>query len=404
MDLSRIKYLFNRYETGTATDEEKAELLDWFDDHRNKEVVNEYFMQEMQEERAFNALDKEEWRPVIEKILAGQKGKLVNIPGRRRILSRITAAAAILLVLAGGYWFFVHRPEEGKSMNKTAVNVYHDVKAPQVNRAMITLANGQRVFLDSAANGLLARQSSLTIVKTGDGQISYQQLTNGQPAYGAGTQPRFKSRELIYNTLSNPRGSKVVDMILSDGSHVWLNSGSSITYPVAFTGIDRKVKVDGEAYFEVAHDPSKPFIVSNGDVDVQVLGTHFNVNAYSDETAIEVTLLQGEVRVSKGNLSALLKPKQQARISHEISVTNDIDTDEVMAWKDGIFLLDNTDLPTIMKQISRWYDVDIVFEGTITNKRFGGGVSRNSPLSEVLKLLEANGLHFELEGKTLKVK
>ena len=257
---------------------------------------------------------------------------------------------------------------------------------------MITLANGQKVFLDSVSNGALAIQSNVKLVKLANGKIVYQQGT------------REMSGKMEYNILSNPNGSKVINITLADGSKVWLNAGSALTYPVAFIGNERKVSITGEAYFEVAHDASKPFIVNNGSMGIRVLGTHFNVNAFEDDdNDIKVTLLEGSVKINNGNATRLLNPGQQAVVSKEIKVVNDVDLDLVMAWKNGYFQFDNASLQKVLKEVSRWYDVDVVYEGYNQPRKFVGEIQRDLSLSEVLKILQKNKVHFKIAGKVLWV-
>ncbi|HXS54891.1 MAG TPA: FecR domain-containing protein, partial [Hanamia sp.] len=190
-----------------------------------------------------------------------------------------------------------------------------------------------------------------------------------------------------------------------DGSKVWLNAESSLTFPVAFPGEERKVEITGEAYFEVAHDANKKFIVTKGTTTVQVLGTHFNVNAYDDENSIKVTLLEGSVKVENVNNKVIIKPGEQAQVGKDngIKVVNDLDIQQVIAWQKGLFEFNHADLASIMRQVSRWYDVEVIYDGKITEGKFGGGLSKSLPLSAVLKLMEANGVKFQLEGKVLKV-
>ena len=269
------------------------------------------------------------------------------------------------------------------------------MKAPETNKAMITLANGQKVYLDSAVNGTLAMQGNVKLVKLANGQIAYQ-TASGETI-----------NEIKYNTLTNPRGSKVIDMTLADGSQVWLNAGSSVTYPVAFVGNERRVAITGEAYFEVAHNTAMPFKVSKGEMEVTVLGTHFNVNAYDDESDIKVTLLEGSVKVIKGpstgsGLQTVLKPGQQAQVTNEVKVVNDADLEQVMAWKNGLFNMKGTDLAALMRQVARWYDVQVSYEGPQQQKSFGGSINRDVDLSDVLKALEQYGIHFRMEkGKVI---
>ena len=314
---------------------------------------------------------------------------------RRFLWKRWLAAASVILVLALGTYFLY--TDQSTSQNKVVkIEDPADIKAPESNRAMITLSDGRRVYLDSAVNGTLASQSGTNVIKTADGQIVYQHA-NG-----------VISNEVQYHTLTNPRGSKVIDMQLSDGSRIWLNAESSLTYPVAFSGDVRKVGITGEAYFEVAHDASKPFKVTKGDVEVAVLGTHFNVNAYDDEVQIKVTLLEGSVKVSttkQHNASTILKPGQQAilTINTKPATLNNVDLESVMAWKNGLFILNGTGLEDLMRQVGRWYDVDVMYTGKVPARKFGGTISRNVNLSSLLMGLNEQGVNVKLEGRKVIV-
>jgi hypothetical protein len=266
-----------------------------------------------------------------------------------------------------------------------------DIKPPQSSRATITLANGHKIYLDSTAKGILIRQGNVKLQKLADGEIIYS---------GSSTNTE-------YNTLTNPRGSRPVTMTLTDGTKVWLNAGSSLTYPVAFTGKERKVEITGEAYFEVSRNTSRPFTVKKvqDDASILVLGTHFNVNAYDDEAVMKITLLEGAVKVSKGTNSSLLTPGQQAELKDgSIRLINDADMDEVMAWKNGKFQFgEKTDIETIMRQLARWYDVETEYRGKV-NRHFWGSISRDANVSQVLKMLETTGIvHFKIEGRKVIV-
>jgi len=316
-------------------------------------------------------------------------------PRTNIIRFRRVAAAAIILFLFSGTWFYFNKNEQQTGIAQSIPIPPTDIKAPQTNRATVTLAGGQKVFLDSAANGQLATQNNIKLIKTAEGKIAYD-----------GSLP-VENVALIYNTLTNPKGSRVIDMKLTDGTHVWLNAGSSLTYPVAFSGKERNVEITGEAYFEVAHNAAMPFTVKklNDDAKVTVLGTHFNVKAYDDESAIQVTLLEGSVKVSRGNNKSLLKPGQQAKINDaEIKVSSGVDLEEVMAWKNGKFQFgDASDIATIMRQVSRWYDVDVEYQGNISGG-IGGSISRDVNASQVFKMLETTGVvKFKIEGKKVTV-
>jgi ferric-dicitrate binding protein FerR (iron transport regulator) len=299
------------------------------------------------------------------------------------------AAASILLLLGIGSYFLLTKKEKQPTI---AVNTPTDIAAPTGNRAMITLADGTKVFLDSVGKGQLAQQGSIKLIKLANGKIAYQPLGDG------------RDQSVAYNTLSNPRGSKVIDMQLSDGSHVWLNAGSAITYPVAFIGNDRSVELEGEGYFEVAKDAKRKFIVTANGVNTEVLGTHFNVNAFKDDGQhIKITLLEGSVKINNGNATGLLKPGQQALVANEVKIVSDVDLHLVMAWKNGYFQFDKASLQNVMQQVSRWYDVDVVYEGYNQPREFAGEIQRDLSLSEVLKILEKNKVHFRIEGKELRV-
>ncbi|MBL7736094.1 MAG: FecR domain-containing protein [Chitinophagaceae bacterium] len=325
----------------------------------------------------------------------------------RRASFRWAAAAVVVFAVATiALVVFTSRRSDGHAEFVSAPDA--DVSAPVSSKAMITLADGSAVSLDSLNNGLLAEQGGVRLLKLDDGQIAYK------PSEGETT------REVQYNALYNPRGSKVIDMTLSDGSHVWLNAGSSITYPVAFVGNDRKVSIKGEAYFEVAVDASKPFFVTKGDIEVKVLGTHFNVNAYDDEKDIRVTLLEGSVKVSrhaepdpapkaqagkdKKGGSVTLRPGQQALATGEqVVAKSDVDLDVVMAWKNGLFQFDYTPMDVVLKELSRWYNVDVVYEKGVPDIKLWGEMKRDLTLTQALKGLVKIGVKFRIDGKKLIV-
>jgi len=324
---------------------------------------------------------------------ADHGGKIISMPSR--LWKSIAVAACITLLLAtGAYFIFMNKPQQQiAKTEKQQQRFKNDVTAPGKAHATITLTNGKTVALDSFANGTLATQGNVRVIKTADGKIIYQPSSNGSKT------------TLQYNILSNPKGSRVIDMTLADGSRVWLNAGSSVTYPIAFMGNERKVEITGEAYFEVAHNTAMPFKVQKGEAEITVLGTHFNINAYDDEDAIRVTLLEGSVKTSIGNgQSATLKPGQQAQITSDIKVVNNIDIEQVMAWKNGKFVFgESMGLKEIMRQVSRWYDVDIEYDSHI-NQSFGGSISREVNVSKVLEKFELTGrVHFSIQGRKITV-
>ncbi|TWI85852.1 FecR family protein [Lacibacter cauensis] len=412
-----ISELIGKELNGTITVEEAAVLNEWinssvanktlFDQLHNdafvKQQLEKFDRYDLEKNRAY-LMEKLEERVNGESV-DWRSGPMVNstpstiAQGTKNIQlwKRIAVAASVVGLVFIGYWLM-----KGKTTDdgpKTIIVQTNDVKAPDKNRAQITLADGTTVYLDSAENGQLANLNGVVVKKTDEGRIEY----NGQLTTG--------NEQMVYNTLMNPRGSKVIDITLADGSRVWLNAGSSVTYPVAFVGLERKVNITGEAYFEVAHNSAKPFIVAKGDLNVTVLGTHFNVNAYDDDREIKVTLLEGKVKTSIGPSTgsggewAMLNPGEQAQIRKNISIVKGVNVEAVMAWKNGMFSFDNADLRTVMNQIARWYDVEIVYEGSLPNEEFNGGTSRQENVSALLKVLEATGkIKFRLEGKKVFVR
>lgn len=300
----------------------------------------------------------------------------------------LAAAAVLLLVLASTYYFLKPVQEKPLDISKR-VELKGDIAPPLANLAVLTLADGTKVYLDSVGNGTLAQQDGIAITKQDDGQIAYQGNASGV---------------VTYNTLSLPKGSKPFHIVLADGSHVWLNAASSITYPTAFTGTERKVNMTGEAYFEVAKNAAMPFIVSHNQLNVRVLGTHFNINTYDDENAGKITLLEGLVNVEQGGETKGLKPGQQAMILEEnIKVLQGIDIEEVMAWKNGLFYFNGADIKTIMRQLVKYYDVEVEYRDEV-NYQFVAKISRQVNLSEFLKILElTNLIHFKIDGRKIIV-
>jgi transmembrane sensor len=286
------------------------------------------------------------------------------------------------LVLTAGIYFYKHR-QEPVEMVHTEQEI--DI-APGSNQAVLTLSDGRKILLKEAGEGKLAEQSGIHITKAADGQLVYTVSDVAEA-----------SASTAYNTIETPLGGQY-QVNLPDGSRVWLNSGSSLRYPVKFGSRERRVEISGEVYFEVAHDPAKPFRVVSKEQVVEVLGTHFNIMAYPDEQSVKTTLVDGSVKVSQAGKSKLIRPGQQASMGKNGSFeVKEVDTDEVTAWKDGFFVFKSEDLGSIMRQISRWYDVDVEYQGNITGKIFGGKISRTKNVSEVLQILElTESIHFKI--------
>ncbi|WP_428331525.1 FecR family protein [Mucilaginibacter sp.] len=305
-------------------------------------------------------------------------------------------AAAIILPLAIGIMLFAHQGNDKKKYAKQLAHQQNDLK-PGGNKAVLTLANGSKINLDNARDGEIAREPDAIVDKTGDGELVYN--TKKQPAEAP------EIAEAI-NIISTPRGGQY-KLVLADGTKVWLNAASSLKYPTAFAGNERNVELTGEAYFEVAKNAAKPFFVKTANQTVEVLGTHFNINSYTDEKATKTTLLEGSVKVT-GNFNKVtvkLVPGQQAvNASGSISITNDADIDEAVAWKNGKFLFKNAGLQAIMRQISRWYDVDVAYQGNIAERHYEGRISRDVPVSQIFMILKTSGLNFTINGGKIIVK
>jgi len=271
--------------------------------------------------------------------------------------------------------------------------VTNDV-APGSYKAKLTLADGSVVVLDSAA-GELAKQGNVSVKNE-----------NGQLVYNA----QGKNTKVLYNTLSTSNGESY-STLLADGSRIWLNSGSSVKYPVAFGGDERVIEASGEIFLEVAKDAKLPFKVqvlqdAVKRCEVQVLGTSFNVMAYPDESQIETTLIEGKIAFATGSMKKLLVPGQQIALNSQdnVEVSNDVNTDMITAWKNQDFYFKSNDLKTIMRHLARWYGIEVQYEGKTTNERFTGQISRNKNLSEVLRMIEQSGVSFKIEGKKVTVK
>ncbi|KAA8486688.1 FecR family protein [Arcticibacter tournemirensis] len=308
----------------------------------------------------------------------------------RSLFVKLSLAASFLLICAAGIAIYQSR------RTSTTLKVSQHSKTeigPGGNKAFLTLANGRKISLTDAANGAIAQQAGIVITKAGDGRLIYS-VADAEPSL----------KEVAYNTIETPRGGQY-EVRLPDGSTAWLNAASSLKYPLNFEGAgERRVELKGEGYFEVAKDKDRPFIVKTGYQEVIVLGTHFNIKAYSDEQNTSTTLLEGSVMVSEtgSGRSKLLRPGQQSDIfsnNSEIHVSN-VNPSEVIAWKSGYFIFDNQDIASIMRVISRWYDVDVAYNGYNKEERFGGTFSRSANLSEILENLESLGkIDLKIKGR-----
>ena len=368
--------LLDKYLAGKATREEQILLEEYYTrlDKTNQSALT------LEQEQALQQIMLQNIRREI------HTTPPVNPVKRINYFTRYAAAAVILIAFGiGAYVYF--RPAKPETM----AIVKKDI-APGSNKAVLTLSSGHQITLEDAKNGNLAQQGSSVIHKADNSLVTYQAGKPGNAAADA--------NEL--NTITTPRGGQY-QVILPDGTHVWLNAVSSIRFPVAFAGNVRNVETSGEVYFEVAKDARKPFTVTTAGQTVRVLGTHFNVMAYPEENNIITTLLEGSVKITKNNISKMLKPGEQAIVRQDVKIMP-ADVDDAVAWKNGITSFNDADIKSIMRKVSRWYDVDIEYQGQVSDRLFTGSISRKSNLSALLKILTLNHIRFSIEGKRLIVK
>jgi len=386
-----ITSLLHKFFSGSITAEEKHTLSLWIeesgDEEGLKDLLEKYWYQFEPKERLTDEKANQLLSVILQRANAERTtpAKTVRMSGLRRWRG-VAAAAVILLIGATAYLI-----SNKKSAAKIAVQQpakQADI-APGRDGAILILADGKQIVLDSAGNGNLARQENMRIVKSGN-EVSYVNI------------PDAASQSVAFNEVRTPNGRQF-HLKLSDGSKVWLNAASSIRFPASFSDKERNVEITGETYFEVAYDPSRPFHVSVNGMDIQVLGTHFNINAYNDEPVMKTTLLEGSVRLKKDGRLAILKPGEQAQAGSELTILKDVNTEEVMAWKNGFFQFDGMGIQSVMRQLERWYDVKVSYEGVIPERQFAGQIDRNANLSEVLKILQESRIHFKIQNRNLIV-
>lgn len=374
MEESELKEILERYRAGESTPQDMAFLESWYLSHNQ---ASPYLMND--EERI---QDVDSVWAIIQPQDACSKNNLWY---------RLSAAAAILIFLSiGGYFFVKH-----KNPVQTNVIVKNDAR-PGTNKATLTLADGKKLILGDAVSGQLANQAGVVINKAANGELIYTIRSVDSKAQLAKQ----------FNELETARGEQY-QVVLPDGSHVWLNAASSLKYPVAFSGGERVVELTGEAYFEVAHNKAMPFKVKTLRQQVEVLGTHFNVNAYNDEKITATTLLEGSVKVTSAadHRNTIIKPGQQSVIGGGEIRVREVDTDEAMAWKNGYFLFNNENLGSIMRKISRWYNVDVLYQNDAAQSMvFSGTVSKYKNVSQVIRILElTNAVHFRIDNNRVIV-
>jgi transmembrane sensor len=387
MSDSRLDDLFGKYFDKTATPEERAEFMRLIAQLKSDEPLVKLM------ETAYKSDQSNlEFSPEIkEKILnhiyleadAAQPDYKMS-----RFSTNWMKYAAVLLIGILGFGLYLYKKEQN---NLWALQT-HDI-GPGGNRAILTLGNGKRIVLDTTANGILVKQGDISILKTADGQLVYNVIGD-------------ENAPATLNTIETPNGGQY-QVNLPDGTRVWLNAGTQLRFPTSFVGHERNVELSGEAYFEVAKNAKKPFKVKmNNNAEVVVLGTHFNISAYQEENEINTTLLEGSVMVKMDEQAKKVLPGQQAlvyRADKNINVINDVNVNQVIAWKNGFFSTEGISLPALMKQVEKWYDVRVIYKDNV-QADFMARIPRNISLAELVSLLElTKQVHFKLDKKTLTV-
>jgi len=368
MNSKDIESLFERYVNSEATPEEQAMVETWYLTYKGKGAAPLPGQIEADQEESLNYL-------------------LSKVHRRKPLWPKLAAAASVLIFVGVSMWFFVlNKRSPEKHYVTNAVFAKHII--PGGNKATITLSNGTTVVLNGTHIGKLAMQGNTQISQTQNGQISYSKAD------------AKSSGELLYNTATTPRGGQY-EFVLSDGTKVWLNASSSIKFPVTFRGNERRVQITGEAYFEVAHNAAMPFRVEAHGQTVEVLGTHFNINAYEDESSVKTTLLEGSVKVSAQGASKVIKPGEQSELKNGKLGVSEVDVNDAVAWKNGYFSFKDDDLRAFMRQISRWYDIDVNYEADIPERRFSGEIARNANISQILDILSFKKIHYKTTDNQL---
>jgi len=378
MDQQEAKKLIDKYVQGTATPQECKLVENWY--------------QSMSDQRPLS--DRDDFEHLADELWAGtlQKANLTAPRKTVRLWPYITVAASICLFIVVGLNFFLHKKTNTEAPIARIENKKSTI-LPGGNKAVLTLGNGQQISLSDQKNGTIAKDNTAEISKTGDGQVNYQAAS--------------ANSAITYNTLTTPKGGQYT-VVLADGTKVVLNAASSLKYPTSFSGNSRVVELTGEGYFEVAHNKAKPFRVMSNGQTIEVLGTHFNINAYNDEPSIKTTLLVGSVKVTAGNTNVMLKPGEQSQLSlndaeHHISVAT-VNTEEAVAWKNGLFEFNNASVKEVMKCAARWYDIDVNYSHNYVPKvRITGRMSRNVDLSGLVQLLRFEGIKLNVNGKKVEV-
>nr|WP_121271006.1 FecR family protein [Pedobacter schmidteae] len=392
--IERFNHLLNKYIDKSCSLEELKELFSYMEVPEYKDRLATVMDENYKSLRPGTEVDSVDWDEMFNAIVDQDRSVKAKMKPLWSKLLPIAAAILVLLSIGVLIWDKQQRPGNGST---TSVKIKKDI-APGGNKAVLKLADGTEIVLDGHSSGVLANEDGTKISKTADGMLLYDASKSAAD--------EAIVTENHTNTLSTPSGGQYM-LILPDKTKVWLNAESSISYPSVFIGAERNVSLVGEAYFEVAKDKQHPFKVKTGAAEVKVLGTHFNIMCYTNEGQTQVSLAEGSVRVGLGKASEVLVPGQQASIKNgtERIVLKNVDMDEVIDWKNGLFQFDNTPIEQVMRQIKRWYNVDVVYQGTKPDVHITGMISRSNNVSKILDLIEeAGGVNFEIGDKQIIVK
>ncbi|WP_276361584.1 FecR family protein [Daejeonella sp. H1SJ63] len=380
--------IIEKYQSGTATKEE----IDFLDAYYIALGVRKSYTDSLDDSR--RQLLKEDLRNSVSVNIQNIHKSKLGLFSWSTFRWAVSTAAVIAVV---GFWVFYSSQTSDIIKDTNVLQTVENDIVPGGNKAFLTLANGKRISLTDASNGTLAEQAGIKIEKTTDGQLVYTVLSDRKQTLHS---------ENLYNIIETPKGGRY-QIRLPDGTNVWLNAASKLTYPSSFAGRQtRNVELSGEAYFEVARDKEHPFIVKTVKQQVVVLGTHFNISSYEDEPAVKTTLLEGSIIVKGTNGGdKILKPGQQSTLTTNNLKVEDINNEQLtVAWKEDQFVFDSDDIRYIMRMIARWYDVEVEYQGEIPENRFGGSISRFENVSEVLKSLESTGrVKFKIDGRRIIV-
>lgn len=364
--------LLIRYCNDQASEEEKALVESWYADYTQNtynQAINDQELENNREE-------------ILRRIL-------LELPGQKKINYRrlISIAASVVLILCAGV-FFIKQRKSHQDQPAIAAKKGNSNLLPGGNKATLILSNGNSINLNDTKNGALANEKGIVIHKNAEGRIIYDQAGH------------TIQESNVFNTVITPKGGQY-QLVLSDGTRVWLNAASTLKYPVTFAGAKREIELSGEAYFEVAHDQHRPFrVISNGQT-VEVLGTHFNVNAYPDEKMTRTTLIEGSVKVSAAEMSSQIRPGEQVQFKNGHLAVTQADIEEAIAWKRGFFYFKDDDIQTVMRQLSRWYDVTVKYEGQISTREFSGQMNKNITAAQLMHILSFEQIHYRIENRTI---